>query len=136
MTAFSVKKGKDQMQISEIKHLLEQSYWAKDRSLELIQKSMEHSICYGVFENENNRQIGFARVLTDYATTYYICDVIIDSNYRGNGLGKNLVETIVNDPEFCDARGILATQDAHGLYSKFGFMDGGNRFMSKPKKTS
>ena len=66
---------------------------------------MENSICFGVFLNEDVKQVGFARVITDYATTYYICDVIIDSEYRGNGLGKRLLEAIESDVDFCDLKG-------------------------------
>ncbi|HWT74573.1 MAG TPA: GNAT family N-acetyltransferase [Mobilitalea sp.] len=63
--------------------------------------------------------------------TYYICDVIIDENHRHKGLGKKLMEAIESCQEFCNFRGILATRDAHGLYAKYGFQEGGNRFMTK-----
>jgi len=134
MQAFNILKGIDKMNIHDIKTLIEQTYWAKDRPIEIIKKSMENSICFGIFLNEDAKQVGFARVITDYATTYYICDVIIDSEYRGNSLGKKLLESIVSDVEFCDLKGILATKDAHGLYAKFGFEKSGNTFMQKSRK--
>lgn len=134
MAKYYVKIGMENMQLESVKNLLEQTYWAKDRSIETIEKSMEHSICYGVFLSETNKQIGFARVLTDYATTYYICDVIVDVNYRGIGIGKKIMDTIEGNEEISCLRGILATKDAHELYRKYGFEDGGSTFMGKPTK--
>lgn len=134
MEKFYVKIGKENMQLESVKKLLDQAYWTKNRSIETIEKSMEHSICYGVFLRENNIQVGFARVLTDYATTYYICDVIVDSNHRGMGIGKKIMDTIESNEEISCLRGILATRDAHDLYRKYGFKDGGTTFMGKPRK--
>jgi len=131
---FNILKGIDNMNIEEIEKLLAQTYWAKDRTVDVIKKSMENSICFGVFLNEGAKQVGFARVITDYATTYYICDVIIDSEYRGNGLGKKLLASIENDLEFCNLRGMLVTKDAHSLYSKFGFAKDENIYMQKARK--
>lgn len=129
-----IEKGKGLMKIEDVKRLLEQTYWAKERSIELIEKSMDNSICFGIFEDESNKQIGFARVITDYVTTYCLCDVIVDSEYRGQGLGKMLMEAIHSDKEISDLRGILLTKDAHGLYAKYGFVEGGNMVMHKPRK--
>jgi len=134
MQMFNILKGIDKMNIDDIKKLIEQTYWAKDRTIDVIKKSMENSICFGVFLNEDVKQVGFARVITDYATTYYICDVIIDSKYRGNGLAKKLLGSIESDLEFCNLRGILVTNDAHGLYEKFGFVKDENIFMHKARK--
>ena len=134
MEKYYVKTGKENMQLGSIKNLLEQSFWAKDRSIETIEKSMEHSICYGVFLSENDKQVGFARIITDYATTYYICDVIVDADHRGVGIGKKMMDTIQSDEEISCLRGILSTRDAHGLYRKYGFEDGGTFFMGKPEK--
>lgn len=133
MNEYYIKTGKENMQLPEVKKLLEQSYWANERPIETIEKSMQYSICIGVFLSENDRQIGFARVLTDYATTYYICDVIVDTNHRGNGIGKKIMETIEDMPEIRSLRGMLATKDAHGLYKKYGFQDGGTTYMSKQR---
>ena len=134
MQAFRILKGIDKMNIDEVKQLIAQTYWAKDRTIDVIRKSMENSICFGVFLDNDVKQVGFARVITDYATTYYICDVIIDSKYRGNGFGKKLLESIVSDQDFCDLKGILVTKDAHGLYEKFGFAKDGSIFMQKARK--
>ena len=134
MQAFRILKGIDKMNIDEVKQLIAQTYWAKDRTIDVIRKSMENSICFGVFLDNDVKQVGFARVITDYATTYYICDVIIDSQYRGYGFGKKLIESIVSDQDFCDLKGILVTKDAHGLYEKFGFAKDGSIFMQKARK--
>jgi GNAT superfamily N-acetyltransferase len=65
--------------------------------------------------------MGFARVVTDYGVLYYLCDVVVDENYRGQGLGKVLVEAIIEHEKLADLLGLLATKDAHSLYEKFGF---------------
>lgn len=76
--------------------------------------------------------MGFARAVTDYATIYWLCDVIIDEKHRGHGLGKMLVESVVNCEELAGLRGILGTKDAHGLYEQYGFVRVPDRFMVKP----
>ena len=108
----------------DIKNLLEQSYWAKDRTLSVIENSIERSLCYGVFNENRTQLLGFARVVTDYSTMYYLCDLIIDAQHRGNGLGKKMVEWIVNDEEKLQGLyGMLLTSDAQGLYSQYGFSE-------------
>lgn len=106
----------------DIKILLEQSYWAKDRSLEVIEKSIEQSLCFSIYDNKAKQIIAFARAVTDYSTMFYICDVIVHEQYRGKGLGKRLVEVIVNDERLM-GYGMLLTKDAQGLYSKYGFAE-------------
>lgn len=101
-------------------YLSNKSYWAKDIPLETVKKSIDGSICFGMYENE--KQIGFARVVTDKATFGYLADVFIDENYRGQGLSKWLMEVIMNYPELQGLRRwMLGTKDAHSLYEKFGF---------------
>ena len=92
---------------------------------------MASSYCYGLFPTDDDRLIGFARVISDLATTYYLCDVIIDPEYQHQGLGKALVSHIVNLPEYRKLRGILLTKDAHGLYEKFSFETVNDRAMVK-----
>ena len=115
---FKIIEGSESMNVDEVVRLLKQTYWADKRSRAKIEKSMRHSACYGV--DVNGRLVGFARVITDWATTYYLCDVIIDAEYRGRGLGKALVAHILSQPEYADLRGMLITRDAHALYQKFG----------------
>lgn len=127
-----ISRDKSLLQIDRVLGLLGQSYWAQNRLIDVAQKSIENSMCYGVYIN--NIQIGFARVITDYATTFYICDVIIDQDYRGKGLGKKLIHTIVTDEQLKSLMGILATKDAHGLYGQYGFEKDSEGFMRKPRE--
>ncbi|WP_245597707.1 GNAT family N-acetyltransferase [Psychromonas aquimarina] len=102
-----------------MKSLLEQSYWADKRDIETINKSIEHSNCFSVYKG--TIQIAFARVVTDYCTFAYLADVIVDQHYRKLGIGKWLVDTAVNDPRWPVELFMLATDDAHTLYEKYGF---------------
>ncbi len=124
-------EGAGQMDTDEVVRLLRTTYWAGKRSKEQIRKSMDHSCCYGVYEDDEQKLIGFARVITDFATTYYLADVIIDPDYRRGGLGKMLVSHILSRPEYTELRGILLTRDAHGLYEQFGFERADGRAMVK-----
>lgn len=102
------------------KFLIEESYWARERTREQTMTAIKNSLPFGVYKGEN--QIGFARVVTDYATFAYIGDVYILSEFRGKGLSKWLMETILAHPDLQGfRRWILATKDAHALYAKFGF---------------
>lgn len=98
------------------------SYWAKGRSLEVVQRSIENSLNFGVFQGDE--QVGFARVVTDYATFAWLADVFIVEKYRGQGLGVWLIEVITSHPRLQGfRRWILATRDAHELYRRFGFSE-------------
>jgi GNAT superfamily N-acetyltransferase len=102
------------------KYLSEDSYWAKGIPAERLKKAIENSLCFGVYKQ--NEQVGFARTVTDMATFAYICDVFILPEYRNLGLSKWLIQTIAGHPELQGLRRwSLATSDAHGLYSQFGF---------------
>jgi N-acetylglutamate synthase and related acetyltransferases len=126
MDTFYVKQANEAMEIGRVKELFSQTYWANNRNEEKIKKCIENSLCYGAFTKEEDKLIGFARVITDFVTTYYICDVIVDEEYRGSGAGKALVKMITEDSRLQDMRGMLLTEHAHGLYQQFGFkqMDG------------
>lgn len=96
------------------------SYWAKGIPAETVKKSIENSICFGVYFGR--QQIGFARVISDLATFAYLADVFIVPDYRGRGLSRWLMECIVSHPDLQGLRRwMLATQDVHGLYARFGF---------------
>ncbi len=100
--------------------LVEESYWARERSLEQTKKAIEHSICFGVYDGD--RQVAFARVVSDRATFAYLGDVFVIPEYQGRGIGKMLMEAIVAHPELQGLRRwVLATRDAHTLYEKYGF---------------
>jgi N-acetylglutamate synthase-like GNAT family acetyltransferase len=123
--------NKEKLDVNYIHHYLaNESYWAKNIPLHVVQKSIEGSLCFGIYEKK--KQIGFARVITDYATFGYLADVFIDKGYRGKGLSKILMQFIMNHPDVKTLRRfMLATLDAHGLYEQFGFMklEGDKRLM-------
>ena len=127
---YLISKDKSKLQITEVKRLLAQTYWASERTEETIEKAIAHSICYGVY-NGTGTLVGFARVITDCATTFYLCDVVIDRHHRFRGLGKELVRFITEDAETKGLIGILFTRDAHGLYEKYGFHRDDERCMIK-----
>ncbi len=103
-----------------IYNFLAGSYWAKDLSRRKIKKSIGNSYCVALYHYE--RQIGFARVVTDFSRFAYLADVFIVEEYQGKGLGKFMLKCILEDPNLKDVnRWLLSTQDAHGLYKKFGF---------------
>ena len=101
---------------------LQRSYWAAERPLEMVKRSVEHSLNFGLYQARDRRQVGFARVVTDFATFAWLCDVFIDEAHRGQGLGAWLMEAVVEHPELrCMRLWVLGTRDAHGLYEKVGF---------------
>ena len=99
-----------------------QSYWGQGRKIETVQRSLDHSLNFGIFKD--NQQVGFARVVTDFATFAWVADVFILEGHRGRGLAKWLMETILAHPESQGfRRWVLATRDAQELYRQFGFME-------------
>ncbi len=118
---FLVSTDNSMLDINMIHHFLGQlSYWGKNISLQTVKTSIENSLCFGVYQQ--HKQVGFARVITDFATFAYLCDVFILPDYRKNGLSKWLIQNIRNHPNLQKLRRlVLATADAHGLYEQFGF---------------
>ena len=118
---FIISTDRNRLQIDQIhKFLSEESYWAKERTREQTETAIKNSLPFGVYKGEN--QIGFARVVTDYATFAYLGDVFILDEFRGKGLSKWLMQTVLSHPDLQGfRRWILATADAHGLYEQFGF---------------
>jgi GNAT superfamily N-acetyltransferase len=99
-------------------YLANTSYWAQNRPLDVVKRSIQHSLCFGLYEG--SQQIGFARVVTDYATFAWLCDVFILDAHQGKGLGKWLVECVFRHPDLQGLRRImLATRDAHELYHRY-----------------
>lgn len=133
---FIISSDKSMIKIEDVVAMLSKSYWAAARSKEIIIKSIENSFCIGVYHKD--KQIGFARMITDYATYAYLCDVIIDEEYRGQGIGKELVGYILDHPEIKDIKSLwLQTKDAHKLYEKYGFesVNDTSKLMIKGKKS-
>ena len=117
---FTISTEKEKLDIDLIHSFLNRTYWAEGISKEVIRRSIEGSLCFGVFGND--KQIGFARMITDKATFAYLADVFIIEEYRGRGLSKWLMEVIMSHPDLQGLRRmILVTKDAHGLYKQFGF---------------
>lgn len=120
---FTISTDRDRLPIEVIhKFLTEESYWAKERTLEQTAAAIENSLSFGVYQGEN--LIGFARVVSDFATFAYVGDVFVLQEFRGRGLSKWLMDVIVNYPDLQNLRRwVLATRDAHALYEKFGFAE-------------
>lgn len=127
---FSVSTDKSRLDIDLVHEFLSQSsYWAQGRPFDVTQKSIAHSFCFGVYDSD--RQVGFARVVTDYATFAWLCDVFILESQRGRGLGKWLIECVVACPDLQGVKILLlATSDAHELYRRYG----GFESLAKPEK--
>jgi GNAT superfamily N-acetyltransferase len=118
---FIISTDKNLLQIDVIhKFLSEESYWAKERTIEKTKRAIENSLCFGVYFDE--KQIGFARVVSDFATFAYIGDVFILQEFRRNNLSKLLMQAMISHKDLQGLRRwILATKDAHGLYEQFEF---------------
>jgi len=123
--SYRITEDKAEMDIDAIHHYLSHSYWAENIPKAVVAKAIENSLCFGVLfvdEQQNQQQIGFARVITDSATFAYLADVYILAEHRGNGLSKKMMKGIVEHPQLQGLRRMmLATKDAHGLYQQFGF---------------
>lgn len=116
---FSTDKNKLQLEVIH-DYLSKESYWAQNMPLELIKESIAGSICFAIYFN--NKQIAYARVITDNATFAYLADVFVLEEHRGKGLSKELMRFILDHPSLIKLRRfMLATRDAHGLYKQFGF---------------
>lgn len=106
--------------VKAVHAFLSRSYWARQIPEEVVARSLQNSLCFGLFDGD--AQIGLARVVTDYATFGYLCDVYVLETYRGRGLGKWLIECVMAHPQLQGLRRMnLVTNDAHGLYAPYGF---------------
>lgn len=131
-----ISTDKRKLQIKVIHNFLTESYWCSGIPLDVIKTQIKNSFCVGVYIQKE--QVGFARVVTDYASHAYLCDVFILESHRGKGLSKLLMEFIFKHPKLKKIRAWkLATRDAHGLYAKFGFTPETNpeRLMIRKTKT-
>jgi GNAT superfamily N-acetyltransferase len=117
---FEISSDPARINVEAVHEFLTNSYWAKGIPMETVRRSIEHSICFGMYFAQD--QIGFARVISDRATFAYLADVFILPAYRGRGLSKWLMECIVAHPDLQGLRRwMLATRDAHKLYANYGF---------------
>jgi len=118
---YIISTDKARLDTAVIHHYLSlSSYWAQGRSLATVDKTIEHSLCFGLYAADG-AQVGFARVVTDYATFAWLCDVFILESQQGHGLGKWLVECVTAYPDLQGVKHfLLATRDAHELYRRYG----------------
>ncbi len=132
MEEYNISDDKSRLDLKLIHQIISNSYWAKGRSFEEVKRSIDNSICYGIYIAD--KQVGFARVLTDFVTIAYLMDVFIIEEQRGNGLSKILLEEVLFDSRFENVKKwVLVTKDAHSLYEKFGFgeMKNSEKYMEK-----
>jgi len=129
---YTISTDPARLDIDAIAAMLTRAYWAQGRTREMIARYVQHSLVFGIYHE--NKQIGLARIVSDYTTFAWLCDVFIHEEHRGKGLGKWLMETIHSHPDLQGLRRwILATRDAHGLYEQFGWtlLDHPERWMHK-----
>lgn len=118
---FTISTDRERLDLGMIhSYLSEESYWAVGRPIEVVRRSIDNSLSFGLYKG--GQQIGFARVVTDYATFAWLADVFILEEFRGRGLAKWLLEVMISHPELQGfRRWVLSTKDAHELYGRFGF---------------
>lgn len=117
---FTISTDRQRLDLVFIHHELSHSYWAEAIPFELVKKYIPNSLCFGIYHGQ--QQVGFARVVSDYTTFGYLADVFVTQAYRGQGLSKWLMEVIMAHPDLQGLRRfMLATRDAHELYTKYGF---------------
>ena len=117
---FTISTDPNRLDVDAIADMLARAYWAQGRTREMISRYLQYSLTFGLYDG--SRQIGLARVVSDCTTFAWLCDVFIHEDYRGQGLGKWLLETVHSHPELQGLRRwMLATRDAHGLYKQFGW---------------
>lgn len=126
---FIISTDKNKLDVTYIhNYLCNESYWAKNIPSAIVKKSIDGSLCFGLYKTDGDknifdRQIGFARVVTDYATFGYLADVFVDEKFRNQGLAKWMMEEIMKHENLQGLRRwMLATLDAHTLYAQFGFL--------------
>jgi GNAT superfamily N-acetyltransferase len=118
---FLISTRRERLNLDVIHSFLTNCYWANDIPREVVARSIQHSLCFGIYEG-TGAQVGFARVVSDFATVAYLGDVFVLESHRGRGLSKWLMECVIQHPALENLRRwILLTRDAHGLYSQFGF---------------
>jgi GNAT superfamily N-acetyltransferase len=118
---FAISTDRQRLSLDVVHGFLTNCYWAKGIPREVVARSIEHALCFGIYDG-SGAQVGFARVISDLATIAYIGDVFVLETHRGLGLGKWLMQCITRHPALQNLRRwILTTRDAHGLYSQVGF---------------
>jgi GNAT superfamily N-acetyltransferase len=131
---YEISTDRSRLDVERVHRFLStEAYWSRGVEREVVERSIEGSLPFGVYTSEGE-QVGFARVVTDYATFAWIADVYIEAEHRGHGLGKRLVGAILGHEHLQELRRwLLATADAHGLYRQYGFsaVENAGRFMAR-----
>ena len=124
--AYEISTDPARLDVTAIHAYLTRSYWSPGIPLDVVERAIRHSLCFGAYECRGGAQVGFARVVTDHATFGYLCDVYVLEAHRGHGLGKRMMREVMAHPALTGARRVmLATRDAHGLYARNGFVEAG-----------
>ena len=126
---YELTDDKTRFEIAAIHEMLRATYWAADRPREVVERSIEHSLCIGLLRG--SKQVGFCRAVTDQATFSWICDVIVHPEHRRRGLGKWMVNELIHHPRIQTRSQLLATKDAHGLYERHGFHFAGQDYLKR-----
>jgi ribosomal protein S18 acetylase RimI-like enzyme len=124
--AYEISTDPARLDLAAIHGFLARSYWSPGIPIGIVERALRNSLCFGVYESASGAQVGLARVITDYATFAYLCDVYVLEAHRGAGLAKRMMRELMSHPALSGARRVmLATRDAHGLYAGFGFLEAG-----------
>jgi len=120
---YEVSTDPSRIDFDRVEALIRQSYWAAQRPRDQIELAFSHSIPFGAYRKADGLQVGFCRVVTDYVSFGWIADVIVDESFRGNGIGKALMQAVIDQPELAKLQLALTTVDAHGLYQQYRFSE-------------
>jgi ribosomal protein S18 acetylase RimI-like enzyme len=123
---YEISTDPARLDVNAIHAYLTRSYWSPGIPIGIVERALRHSLCFGLYECASGAQVGLIRVVTDYATFGYLCDVYVLEEHRGLGLAKRMMNELMAHPALSGARRVmLATRDAHGLYAGFGFLEAG-----------
>jgi ribosomal protein S18 acetylase RimI-like enzyme len=124
--AYEISTDPARLDVTAIHAYLTRSYWSPGIPIATVERALRNSLCFGLYESASGAQVGLTRVVTDYATFAYLCDVYVLEQHRGLGLAKRMMRELMAHPALSGARRVmLATRDAHGLYGSFGFLEAG-----------
>lgn len=120
LPGLEISTDQSRIDLALVQDFLSKSYWAEGRTTEIVERSIRHSLCFGVYID--GQQVAFARLITDRTVFAYLVDVFVVPEHQGQGISKMLMEEILSHPEIKDVSSImLGTRDAHGLYERYGF---------------
>jgi ribosomal protein S18 acetylase RimI-like enzyme len=124
MQGYEISSDPARLDVAAVHAYLVRSYWSAGIPRDVVARAVSNSLCFGAYAAATGAQVGFTRVVTDYTTFAYLCDVYVLEEHRGRGLGKQMMHAVMAHPALGGARrAMLATRDAHGLYRQFGFAD-------------